>query len=133
MNLVFSNSRFAQKVIQVVKSIPRGKVVSYGQVALYVGAPRAARQVGWILRSLDEQISIPWWRVVNNKGRISIQGNIHNDKTLQKKLLQTEGIDVDKDFTLDIAKYRFKADNEFLKKWQLTEEYREKVLGIYGL
>lgn len=133
MNLVSAQSPFAKKVIQVIQSIPKGKVVSYGQVAAYIGIPRAARQVGWILRSLEEGVSMPWWRVVNNTGRISIEGNLHNDKELQKKLLQQEGVAVNDDYILNIEKYRFIADNELLVKWQLPKEYREKILEKYGL
>ena len=67
---------FSEKVFVCVKKVPRGKVVSYGQVASMVGKPRAARQVGWALRTLDiADISIPWWRVVNQKGFLSIKGN----------------------------------------------------------
>lgn len=130
---VMRHSHFTQKVIQVVQAIPRGKVVSYGQVAVYMGVPRAAQQVGWTLHSLNENVSLPWWRVINNAGRISIRGNKHSDKVLQKKLLEQEGVAVNEDYNLDIDKYRFKADNELLKKWQLPEEYREKVLEKYGL
>ena len=133
MNLVSAQSPFTQKVIQVIQSIPKGKVVSYGQVAAYIGIPRAARQVGWILRSLEDGVSMPWWRVVNNTGRISIEGNLHNDKELQKKLLQQEGVAVNEDYILNIEKYRFIADNELLVKWQLPKEYREKILEKYGL
>ena len=133
MNLVSAQSPFTQKVIQVIQSIPKGKVISYGQVAAYIGIPRAARQVGWILRSLEDGVSMPWWRVVNNTGRISIEGNLHNDKELQKKLLQQEGVAVNEDYILNIEKYRFIADNELLVKWQLPKEYREKILEKYGL
>ncbi len=127
------HSEFTRKVIAVIQSIPYGKVVSYGQVAVYIGVPRAARQVGWILRSLDDTINIPWWRVVNNKGRISIEGNLHNDKIMQRKLLQNEGVEVADDYTFDIEKYRFIADNELLEKWSLPKEYREKVTEKYGI
>lgn len=128
-----SQSEFTKKVISVIQSIPYGRVVSYGQVAAYVGVPRGARQVGWTLRSLEETVDIPWWRVVNNTGRISIEGNLHNDKTLQKKLLEQEGIIVNDDFTFAIEAYRFKADSALLKQWQLSETYRQKVLEKYGL
>jgi len=133
MNLVSAHSPFAKKVIQVIQSIPRGKVVSYGQVAAYIGIPRAARQVGWILRGLEEGVNMPWWRVINKTGRISIEGNLHNDKELQRKLLQQEGVAVNEDYILNIEKYRFIADNELLVKWQLPKEYREKILEKYGL
>ena len=100
---------FRERVIQYVKKIPRGKVVSYGQVAAVCGHPRAARQVGGILRAHNSsQGIIPWWRVVNTKGEISIKGNWEASKELQKTLLEKEGIEVSKSFTLDIKKYRWK-------------------------
>src|SRR5690349_20094152 len=107
-------SRFKDAVIRVVQSVPRGSVVSYGQVALYVGVPRAARQVGWILRGIEEEFDLPWWRVINNAGRISIKGNKYNTPDLQKKLLESDGVEVDEDFTLDIQKYRWIADDNTL-------------------
>jgi methylated-DNA-protein-cysteine methyltransferase-like protein len=128
-----SISPFTQSVIKVIQSIPSGHVVSYGQVAAYIGVPRAARQVGWTLRSLEDTISLPWWRVINNTGRISIEGNLHNDKYIQKRLLEQEGIIVSQDYTVEIEKYRYKATNDQLKEWGLGNEYREKVLGKYGL
>ncbi len=125
-------SPFKQKVMEVVNIIPRGKVVSYGQVAAYIGAPRAARQVGWILRQIGPQVDIPWWRVINQKGRISIDGNLHADRDLQKKLLEAEGIEV-LDFQVDMGKYRFTANAQLLKKFQLDEKYIDKVMSTYHL
>ena len=98
---------FKDGVINFVKKIPRGRVASYGQVAAACGHPRAARQVGAILKLADISASqIPWWRVVNNRGIISIKGNWTATKELQKQLLEKDGIKVGRDFTLDIDKYR---------------------------
>lgn len=120
-------SKFSEKVLFVVDSIPYGKVVSYGQVALYVGIPRAARQVGWILRQ-SEGKDIPWWRVINNEGRISIKGNFHNTADLQRKLLLAESIAVDENFELNIEEYRYRATEQELKKFNLDDDYLEIVL-----
>lgn len=99
---------FRQRVIEFVGKIPKGRVVSYGQVAAVCGSARAARQVGGILRGLNiTDGKIPWWRVVNNQGIISIKGNWTATKELQRGLLAKEGIKVGKDFTLDIKKYRW--------------------------
>jgi methylated-DNA-protein-cysteine methyltransferase-like protein len=98
---------FKTKVIDVILAIPKGKVVSYGQVASMAGSPRAARQVGAILRGNSETKKLPWWRVINNQGMISIKGNWVETKHLQKQLLEKEGIKVSDDFTLDINKYRY--------------------------
>ncbi len=119
-------SSFKQKVLKTVSFVPFGRVVSYGQVAAYIGVPRAARQVGWILRGMGDVDDVPWWRVVNQKGRISISGNFHADRDLQKKLLEAEGIKV-KDFQVDMGKYRFIASQELLKKMQLGDEYIQTI------
>jgi methylated-DNA-protein-cysteine methyltransferase related protein len=99
-------TRNQQAVINAVNNVPYGKVVSYGQVALYIGSPKAARQVGWILRSL-EGVDMPWWRVKNNTGRISIKGNKFNTPADQKARLEAEGIVVSELFEINIEKYRY--------------------------
>src|SRR3972149_6610734 len=99
-------SKFKEAVINVVRKIPNGKVVSYGQVALYIGMPRAARQVGWILNKTEGVLEIPWWRVVNNEGRISIKGSKYSANDQRERLL-SEGIKVTRDFTFNIEEYRF--------------------------
>ena len=126
-------SIFKQKVIEIVRMVPSGRVVSYGQVALYAGLPRAAREVGWVLNGTEGKVYLPWWRVLNNKGYISIAGTKFHDKMLQKKLLEGEGIVIKDDFTLDIEKYRFVFSSDKLKKLQLPEEYIQKVIKKYGI
>ncbi len=103
---------FRQKVLDVVEKIPSGKVMSYGQVAALAGSPKAARQVGQILKFLDiEKAHIPWWRVLNSKGQISIKGNWTADKNLQKSLLIKEGIEISEDFSVDMVKYQYILEN----------------------
>lgn len=138
--------KFKEGVVRVVRLVPKGKVVSYGQVALYVGVPRAARQVGWILRGLDKpprtevlgapqaekfvsrskarnrETPVPWWRVVNNEGRISIKHSKFNALE-QKALLTQEGVRVVSDLTFAIEKYRFMPDAGFVKKLELDPIY----------
>lgn len=92
-------------------------VVSYGQVATAVGFPTYARHVGRTLSEIDfypssgmgrvREGSVPWWRVVNNQGVISIKGNWFISKETQKQLLEKEGIVVSNDYKLDIKKYRY--------------------------
>jgi methylated-DNA-protein-cysteine methyltransferase-like protein len=99
---------FKSHVLALMNQVPSGRVVSYGQIAAAAGSPRAARQVGGILRALPIDTSIPWWRVVNNEGYISIRGNWVADKPLQKKLLEDEGIKVTDTMNLDMDTYRYK-------------------------
>lgn len=106
----YNMSMFKAQVMKVVRQIPYGRVVSYGQVAVYAGKPGAARAVGWILKQ-NETADIPWHRVINNQGRISIKGNWFHDAQMQAGLLRKEGIVINKDFTLDIEKYRWLQTN----------------------
>lgn len=97
---------FAAKVLNFVRKIPAGRVVSYGQVAAACGHPRAARQVGGILRGLDiAKQNIPWWRVVNSRGEISIKGNWTATKEMQTALLRQEGVTVGKHLIIDLDKF----------------------------
>lgn len=97
---------FKERVIYIIQAIPEGKVMSYGQVAAAAGSPRAARQVGGILRaaSLD---TLPWWRVINNAGYISIKGSFEATPQVQKSLLVQEGVPVSADMQVDMNKYRY--------------------------
>jgi len=63
-----------QQVLAILTSIPKGRVVSYGQVAELAGLGKGARQVGRILRTLPEDTQIPWYRVVSATGNISLRG-----------------------------------------------------------
>jgi methylated-DNA-protein-cysteine methyltransferase-like protein len=96
--------------------------VSYGQVAAYLGLPRAARQVGWALRQMNDEV-LPWWRVINNAGKITIKGNMFADANMQRDFLRREGIEVREDYSLDMKKYRYLPGVEALKSWELEEDY----------
>lgn len=103
-----NDTDFKAQVINFIKMVPKGKVVSYGQVAAACGKPKGAREVGRILRSIDTSKNIvPWWRVINNAGQISIKGNWTADKELQGLLLRKDGVKVSKELRVDMEKYRF--------------------------
>lgn len=93
-------------IYDVVSKIPHGKVVSYGFVATLLGKPRSARQVGWALANLPNEKKVPWWRVVNSDGFISIK-NRRFTKDMQKELLENEGVIFSEDLKLDIKKYHW--------------------------
>lgn len=81
---------FYQRVIDIIKKIPYGKVATYGQIAGCAGSPRAARQVAYILHSSSGKEGLPWHRVVNSQGGISLKPR--HGYELQKQLLEEEGI-----------------------------------------
>ena len=98
---------FFESVYAVVKRIPKGKVLTYGDVARAAGAPRCARQVGWALHSNPEPGVIPCHRVVFGDGRIT-DGFAFGGKEVQKALLEAEGVQFDNDF-IDLKKYRWEG------------------------
>jgi len=96
---------FPARVWHIVAAIPRGQVTTYGDIALLAGSPRAARQVGGVLRRLPPGSTLPWHRVVNRHGHISLQGD---DLRRQRDALEAEGVNVSKEGEIDMARYRWK-------------------------
>ena len=84
-------NRFHQAVFRMVRQITRGRVMTYGQIAALLGAPRAARAVGYAMRHCAP--GIPWQRVVNAQGGISLRANVDSMLT-QRILLEQEGVTV---------------------------------------
>ncbi|MEK7595200.1 MAG: MGMT family protein [Patescibacteria group bacterium] len=123
-------AKFKEKVVEIVRLIPYGKVASYGQVALFVGTPRAAIQVGSVLNKLEDSVQIPWWRVINNSGRISIKGSSYTPWD-QKERLESEGIKVKENLDLDIEKYRWRPNGKVILSLKLSDGVIEKILGKY--
>ncbi len=85
------NDNFFEKVYEVARKIPYGRVTSYGAIAKYLGAARSARMVGWAMNASHYNDSIPAHRVVNRLGLLT--GKHHFDGTnLMQQLLESEGI-----------------------------------------
>jgi methylated-DNA-protein-cysteine methyltransferase-like protein len=79
-------NRFHRAVFAMVRRIPRGRVMTYGQIAALLGAPRAARAVGYAMRHCPEDV--PWHRVVNAQGGISLRANVSGMLTQRIRLEQ---------------------------------------------
>lgn len=87
-----ASNELAQMIVAVVALIPYGKVASYGQIAALAGLPRHARLVGRVLSQMDETSEVPWHRVINSQGRISLSRlDDHGYNVQQAKLLE-EGV-----------------------------------------
>lgn len=99
------NDSFSQRVIQVIAAIPCGTVATYGDVARLAGSPRAARQVGGVLRRLPAESRLPWYRIINRHGRISLLGD---DLLRQRDALEAEGVEISDDGQVDLARYRWR-------------------------
>jgi|SRR5690625_270767 len=94
-------SPFTEKVIEIIQSIPEGKVMTYGQIAKIAGNPRGARQVSWILHAMSTKYNLPWHRVINARGEISLTGSDQED------LLALEGVEQDVKGRIDLRMYQW--------------------------
>jgi methylated-DNA-protein-cysteine methyltransferase-like protein len=94
---------FYQRIIVAIKAVPRGKVATYGQIARYVGNPGAARHVAYILHASSRKENLPWHRIINSKGSISLKKG--HGYELQKRLLEDEGVVFDNDDRVDLARF----------------------------
>lgn len=90
---------FTEHVIQIIQSIPAGRVMTYGQVAAAAGNPRSARQVVRILHTMSQKHALPWHRIINAKGEISFTEN-H-----QREHLEAEGIEFGSTGKIDLTHY----------------------------
>lgn len=98
---------FDQRVYAVVALIPRGQLATYGQIAELIGAYGYARQVGWALRRLTLPSDVPWHRVVNARGQITMSLSREGSDWMQRELLLAEGIPVDEQGGLALGRYRW--------------------------
>jgi methylated-DNA-protein-cysteine methyltransferase-like protein len=103
-------SDFTARVHDAVRSVPSGRVASYGAIATLAGRPGAARAVGAVLRALDDE-DVPWWRVINGRGELTIP-RVHHGRTLQKTLLEEEGVAVAEGGRVDMARYGWPESGE---------------------
>jgi methylated-DNA-protein-cysteine methyltransferase related protein len=110
------NQTFTERAKRLIKSIPKGRVATYGQIAAYSGDPRGARQVSRILHACSEKDKLPWYRMINRMGRISLLPG--HGYELQRSLLRKEGIRFALDGTIDLKRYLWqpKDINKILDK-----------------
>jgi len=98
-------TEFTEEVLAIIKSIPKGKVMTYGQIAACAGNPWGARQISRILSSMSKKYNLPWYRVINSKGEISLKGE---EYLLQMSLLSDDGVKiVDGKIDLNIYLYQY--------------------------
>ena len=94
-----------ERIHRVVERIPKGRVATYGQIARLAGLPGQARLIGYAMHALPSDSSVPWQRVVNAKGEISIPGE---NGTWQRRLLEREGIRFDARGRIPLATYQWR-------------------------
>lgn len=101
---VLPMTEFTKNALEIIKEIPTGKVMTYGGVAVAAGNLRGARQVSRILHSMSKSHELPWHRIINSKGEISLTGE---GLELQKMLLEKEGIQVYNGNKVDLNEYEY--------------------------
>lgn len=101
-------NEFTDRTIRIIRSIPAGKIMTYGQIARLAGNPRGARQVVRILHTMSHIHHLPWHRVVNAKGKIAIKDD--ESRFIQVALLEKEGVEFDGDGRILMKKYLYELD-----------------------
>jgi len=96
---------FTRTAKELIRRIPRGRVATYGQIAGLAGRERAARGVAWILHSSSDAAGLPWHRVINGRGGISLGRG--RGFELQKKRLAAEGVEVGRGGRIDLKRYQW--------------------------
>ena len=97
---------FTDKALSMIRSIPYGKVATYGQIALMSGDPHKARLVSWILARSSQKENLPWHRVINAGGKISLPGEAGK---LQRALLEAENIEFSPAGQVSFEKYGWRG------------------------
>jgi methylated-DNA-protein-cysteine methyltransferase-like protein len=105
-----SRSEKYEQIYAVVRRIPKGKVATYGQVATLAGYPGQARQVGYALNTLPDDLAIPWQRVINAKGQISPRANPIYEE-IQQQILESESVCFDAHGRIDLVHYQWEPGN----------------------
>jgi len=98
------NSGLYSRIFQTVLLIPRGRVATYGQVARIAGRC-TPRQVGYAMYSVPHESQVPWHRVVNSMGRISIRSSTGEESFQQRAMLESEGVEFDERGRIDLLVY----------------------------
>jgi methylated-DNA-protein-cysteine methyltransferase-like protein len=96
---------FEDRVKRAILTIPRGKVATYAQIAALAGNYRAARQVAWVLHSSSEKNRLPWYRVINSRGGISLKRGQGFEE--QKRILHAEGVRVSRLGRIDLEEFQW--------------------------
>ena len=102
-------SSFFDRVYRVARLIPAGRVATYGQIARLAGAPRGARMVGWAMNGVSEADDVPWQRVVNAQGQISLRAGAGGE--LQRVLLEDEGVEFGINGRIDLREFGWEVDD----------------------
>ena len=120
------NSRgYRERVFEIVRRIPSGRVMTYGQLAEILGRGYTARTVGFVMHSADE--TVPWQRVINAQGACST-GRVIVPPDLQQRMLESEGVVFDAKGRCDLSRYRWTPE-EYEAGGEVGDEQQPSLFG----
>ncbi len=99
-----NEKQYRERVYSIVRQIPRGRVMTYGQIAIVLGEGYTARTVGYVMHGSDD--GVPWQRVINSQGKIST-GRLSIPVNLQQSMLEQEGIVFSEKGRCDLTKFQW--------------------------
>lgn len=102
--MLVNDKTYRERVYQIVRTIPVGRVMTYGQLAIILGEGYTARTVGYVMHGADE--GVPWQRVINSQGKCST-GRLTIPMNLQQELLEAEGVDFSEKGKCDLAMFQW--------------------------
>ena len=102
MNRMTEHDKLFDRIYKVVRQVPRGKVASYGQIAQIVGKGCHARMVGYAMAGTPEGSGVPWQRIVNREGKVSLPGE---GGVIQRMRLEAEGVVFDARGRIDMKRF----------------------------
>ena len=107
MNIV-NDKTYRERVYEIVRQIPVGKVVTYGQLAIILGEGYTARTIGYVMHGADTE-NVPWQRVINSQGKCST-GRLTIPINLQQELLEAEGVVFNEKAKCDLGQFQWFPD-----------------------
>lgn len=99
-----NDKNYRERVYEIVRQIPRGRVMTYGQIAIILGEGYTARTVGYVMHGADD--GVPWQRVINSQGKIST-GRLSIPVNLQQSMLEQEGVVFNAKGKSDLNKFQW--------------------------
>jgi methylated-DNA-protein-cysteine methyltransferase related protein len=118
---------FTREVKKAIRSIPRGRVATYGQIAALAGREHGARGVAWILHSSSETAGLPWHRVIGAAGRISLPRG--RGFAEQKARLLAEGVTVGPRGRVDLKRYRWEPSSGAAGRSRAARKFLKDLLN----
>ncbi len=120
MNIV-NDKQYRERVYEIVRQIPVGKLMTYGQLAIILGDGYTARTVGYVMHGVDEDV--PWQRVINSQGKCST-GRLTIPMNLQQELLEAEGVVFNTSGKCDLGKFQW-----FPAGYEPDDDIQPSLLG----